>query len=452
MLVTMQVNNANAGINSALGNIWKSLGGESVSSGASHYKGQKGGHYTFGSTYFARPVKNRPIISINPPEIDFDKNCYSQGVLNFGGISFISGSELKEKLQGIMQQAGMMFVYLGITAISPIISETLQEVYSKLQELGGFLSNECQAAKQIVGFAGDMLSRHSSAAQGIMSKLKLGGENTDLSKIYKTYPAGKKEALKEAAEKDERLIIEDVNIAWKALEKLKARSANDKSDKEIKEFMMTLSGTVIIKSKGDNPPQPQYISSRVTSPDILRALLKGGSNMKSLQCDDAAKCLNVTDVDKLIEKENSFEQKIKDHFNKFKEALIKDEELKPENQKFLEISGLPVYKLYDVLYQYTKAHPEYEEGIIVEVVAWNILYNYLADILKEVSEATNNLQLSASDELKDFKRSIINTQKLLADFEMKDLQRYQTQLFLVNRSESFEKMMADQTAQIFNLN
>lgn len=437
-----------------LGNIWTSLGGQSVSNAPNYYKGQKAGHYTMGSMYFARPKKNRPLVSVTYPEFDFDNSCYSQGVLNFGGASFISGEELKNKLNSIAQQSGMMFAYLGLSSISPVFSEALQEVYSKLQELGGFLADECQAAKQIVSFAGDKLSQHSEKAKDIFTKMRLNkGENNDLSNLYKQFPSGKSEALKEAAEKDETLIIEDVNLAWKALSKLKI------TNNEIKEFMMTVSGTIIIKAPENDtrPPKFQYISSKVTSPSLLDALLKGKQSIKIISCydhnnhPDHNKCLIVSEKNKFLEEKDSFEKKVLDFFDLIKEALVEDKELRDDAKHFLANAGIPAYAIYEKLYQYTSGNPEYEQGVLVEIVAWNILYNYLHDMLSEVNEAANNLQISASSELKEFKESLRSAQKLLAEHEMKDLSRYKLQLFMVKRAESMEDSMASDIAQVLNM-
>lgn len=436
------------GINGEMSKIWTSLGGESVTNGANYYKGQKAGHYTMGSMYFARQKKNRPLVSVNYPEIDFDQSCYAQGVLNFGGASFISGEELKNKMTGIVQQAGMMFVYLGLSSISPIIGETLQEVYSKLQELGGFLADECQAAKQIVGFAGDTMAQHSEKAKDIFAKVHLTkGKDKDLSSAYKQFPSGKSDALKEAAEKDEKFIIEDVNLAWKAIDKLKI------TNNEIKELMMTISGTIIITAPASDQGSPnfQYISSNVTNPGLLEALLKGKQNLKIISCSDKAKCLKVTEQDRMISEDQSFEKKVLDFFDKIKLALEEDVELKQEEQNFLANAGIPAYAIYEKLYQYTSGNPEYEQGVLAEIVAWNILYNYLQDMLGEVNEAANNLQISVPKELKEFKESIRSAQKLLADHEMKDLSRYKLQLFMVKRAESMEDSMANDIAQILNM-
>ena len=451
LLISVGSTNALAGIDDELKNVWTSLGGQSVSNSAGYYQGQKAGHYSMGSMYFSRPKKNRPLISVNYPEIDFDKSCYSQGVLNFGGILFISGSELKDKMKSIAQQSGLMLAYLGLSSISPIVGETLQEVYSKLQELGGFLSDECQAAKQIVGFAGDMMTQHSEKAKDIYSKMHLSkGSKNDLSSSYKEFPKGKNSLLDEASAKDERLTIENVNLAWKALDKLKINSTNNN---ELKELMMTISGTIIITANQKNGmPDYQYISSKVTNPSLLEALIKGDRSMKIISCgNEYNKCLKTIEKDKMISKGEGFEEKVLGFLSKIRTALEEDTELGVTEQHFLANSGIPAYAIYEKLYQYTNGNPEYEQGLLVELISWNILYNYLTEMLKEVNEAANNLQIAANTELKEFKESIKSAQKLLTEYEMTDLSRYKLQLQMIKRAEGMEDMMANEISQLLSM-
>jgi conjugative transfer pilus assembly protein TraH len=440
-----------AGAYKDFGALWNKSGGSSATTSPQYYKGQKAGHYTMGSMYFAREKKNRPLMSVRFPEFEFDKSCYAQGVLNFGGVSFISGEELMNKLQTIVTQAGMMYVYQGISSISPVIGETLQEVYSKLQEVGGFLSDECQAARTVNGIIGDAFTQHSSIAQNIATRFGQNtGDKKDLSSSYKDYPKGKKEALEKASSIDDSLLLEDINLAWKALEKLGSQ------DKDLKEFMMSVSGTIIIHAAEDNKqPEFQYISSNITSPNLLKALLKGGDDLPIIKCiNDNSKCLQVESASRNIEKKDSFEYKVSEYFVKFKDAIENDEDISERNSdvhSFLSSSGLPVYKIYDVLYQYTNSNPQYEQGVFVEIVAWNILYNYLSDTLKQVTEAANNLKIAAAPQLQEFKSSLIRTQKMLTDLEMKDISRYKMQLFLINRAEHFEKVMADEVSKIYSM-
>jgi conjugative transfer pilus assembly protein TraH len=449
LLASIISNNSYAGgVQESIASVWQSMGGESVSNSPRFYQGQKGGHLSLGSMYLGKQKKNRPLISVNYPEIDLSASCYNQGVLNFGGISFISADELKNKLTSIASQAGMMFAYMGLSSVSPVISETLQEVYSKLQELGGFLADECQVAKQIVSFAGDKMSQHSEKAKDIATNNRLNkGKDDDLSAAYKNFPNGKNEALKEKADKDERYILEDINLAWKAMEKLKIK------DKRLKEKMMTISGTIIIKAAKSDKDQPifQYISSKVTNADVLETLLKGGSSMVLLTCAEEIKCLDTSETEEKIGEKEAFQYHVSQLFTKIKEALVEDKELEGQEQTLLAKTGMPSYAIYDLLYQFTNGNPEYEEGIFIEMVAWNLLYNYLSDILKEVNEAASNLQIAASDELKEFRASLKAAQEMLGNHEMKDLSRYKLQLFMVKRAEHMEEIMAGEMSQLIGM-
>src|SRR5690606_37134957 len=83
-----------AGAYQNFGKAWSESGGVASTTSPQYYKGQKAGHYSMGSMYFARVNKNRTIMSVRFPEINLDKSFYAEGVLDFGGISFISGKEL----------------------------------------------------------------------------------------------------------------------------------------------------------------------------------------------------------------------------------------------------------------------------------------------------------------------------------------------------------------------
>jgi len=95
------ISNTQAGVLGETEKLWSKLGGKSVSTGASVYQGQKAGHVSLGSLYLGNQKKNRNLINVNFPEIDFNHPCFKSSVVNFGGLSIISGEELKNKMQSI---------------------------------------------------------------------------------------------------------------------------------------------------------------------------------------------------------------------------------------------------------------------------------------------------------------------------------------------------------------
>ena len=66
-------------------------------------------------------------------------------------------------------------------------------------------------------------------------------------------------------------------------------------------------------------------------------------------------------------------------------------------------------------------------------------------------KAANNLQIAANTELKEFKDSIKNAQKLLTEYEMSDLSRYKLQLQMIKRAEGMEDSMANDISQLFSM-
>ncbi|MEM9887852.1 MAG: conjugal transfer protein TraH [Bacteroidota bacterium] len=178
-------------------------------------------------------------------------------------------------------------------------------------------------------------------------------------------------------------------------------------------------------------------------------MLKGGSSIKVLKCDETKKCLNPTEHDKTIEVENSFESKVDAYFQKFEKALKDDEELEDSGQNFLAKSGIPAYRIYDGLCQYTAGDPRFVKGQLVKHVAWNILYNYLSDMLREVTDATNNLKI-ASTQLKDFKKSLRNAKMSLSKLEQNNLSREKVVMTLIKNAKLLEESMAKDTSNIFS--
>ena len=446
-----------AGPGKQMEKLWKSLGAESATNATGFYTGQHSGSFSAGSMYWARPKKNRPLVTVNMPNFEFDTKCFNSGVASFGGFDFISGPELKQKLTGMVQQAGMMFVYLGISSVSPVLSETLQEVYSKLQELGGLLADECTATKQIMAMAGDSLAQKGAISQDMYTKLqtKLGLKG-GLSKVYQDFPKGSGKALDEIADstKNEKGVskyqLVDINIAWDALRNF----SNESTD--VKEMLMTLSGTIIIKKNpkdADGMPDIRYISSTVTDAAMVNAMLKGDGSFRKLFCKKGEeKCIQIQNKDEYISRDDSLIQKVINEFVEYKGSIEEDRDIKQNSQVLLAKTGMPLYKMYETMYKYTNGNPDPQMSLISEIAATKILTNYLSDSLSQMTEAANNLQIAATEELKAFKDSLYKSQQIVNQYELENAANYKTQLAIIERGERIESHINKTTSNTAKLN
>ena len=442
----LQSNEARADVYKGASSLWNSLGGKSVSTGADIYRTQSGGHVTLGSVYLTNTQKHRPIISVNHPEISLKSPCVGSSVINLGGLSHISGEELKNKAQTIIQSAGLGFVYLGLSSVSPVLSETLQEVFSKIQEMGGFLNDECNTGMAIANFAKDKVAEHFSGKQRqiVDHEMSSKGDKTDLSSVYKKMPKGSGEKIEEIAKKNPEKRLVNVNLAWDSLKKLG-------TDTKTKNLMMTLSGTIIIhenKNNKDGEPVIQYIAPKIVNPELLEALLKGSKDIKILGCSDNEKCLKVKEDSEKLGAEDGFEYRVAQYFKKFGNALEEDKDLDSETQNFLAKSSMPVFMMYDGLWLKTDGHPEVEAGILIEITAWNILYHYLTDLINESIDAANNYTIGAITELSQYKESLLKTREMLNNHQLRDNNRHKLQVMLVSRSEHMNKVMNEETTKL----
>lgn len=78
--------------------------------------------------------------------------------------------------------------------------------------------------------------------------------------------------------------MKNINIMWNALSKNRLFDGN----KELKEFIMTLTGTLIFGENSEITPLP----ARTTDRDLIRAMMEGGT-AKIYHCNDSDKCLKV---------------------------------------------------------------------------------------------------------------------------------------------------------------
>ncbi len=72
-----------------------------------------------------------------------------------------------------------------------------------------------------------------------------------------------------ASDKDKERVTKNINIMWNALSKNRMFDGN----KELKEFVMTLTGSLVFGPNGEITP----LSARTTDRSIIRAMMEGGT-------------------------------------------------------------------------------------------------------------------------------------------------------------------------------
>ncbi|HAP0145951.1 TPA: conjugal transfer protein TraH, partial [Escherichia coli] len=192
-----------------------------------------------------------------------------------------------------------------------------------------------------------------------------------------------------AGEKDKERVLKNQNIMWEALKKNKMFDGN----KELKEFIMTLTGTLIFGEDSEITPLPAHTTDR----DILRAIMEGGT-ARVYHCNDSDKCLKVVaDSPVTISRDNALKSQITKLLTSIQNKAVSDTPLDDREKGFISSTTIPVFKyLVDpqmlgisnsVVYQLT------------DYIGYDIMLQYIQELLQQARAmiATGNYPQAVMD-------------------------------------------------------
>jgi conjugative transfer pilus assembly protein TraH len=263
---------AYSGIPEDMDDFFKSSGMQTNLSGPGAYQGQTAGLYTGGQLYARNQVKMIYPANIELPA--FSAGC--GGIDAFtGAFSFISGKELVNSMESIASSAASYAFLLGMETFSPQMSGVQKHLSNIANAVNRANINSCEAASSLVGGMWpktEVAQNHICTAAG-----SNGGPLSDWASAKQACASGKMTSTLsgKSGEKYKDMIVVNKNLAWETIKKNNYFGAQDT---ELKELMMSISGTVIIKNGGkdDSPNTITYKHSIVKDMSFIKALLYGG--------------------------------------------------------------------------------------------------------------------------------------------------------------------------------
>ena len=238
---------------------------------------------------------------------------------------------------------------------------------------------------------------------------------------------------------DERIV--DINYAWNAVSKLGV-------DKEMKEFLQTITGTIIVQNSGsDNTGSVVKIyPSLATDTTTIKALLYGGS-MKRYVCDESIKCLNVNDGGSVtIPQTIAFHNKVNDVIKSISsKMMVRNQELSQEENDIVSTTTLPIIA---ILRTYQKYYAGEIDSMISdslsEIVAHDLLTQYMENFLKQVKTISKQNTMQVDDsKLKQFQDGIETAMDSLRVLEYKYQKKREVLLREQRNAETVEKFAGE---------
>ncbi len=421
-ILIINCSSAYANLENDMQSFFDKIGAQANVTPGGAYKGQEGGFYTGGSVFSRTPAREIQIVNMQMPSIG--AGCNGIDVFT-GGIGFINASRLIETMKAIGANGAGYAFSLALKQMSPQIMNQIEEFMAIANGANWNNINSCQAAMSLVN-NGAALFHETGVRTCIQSHLTQGSardyiEARDKCKTQDAVNAQNKAALSDPALKDASMT--DVNIVWRAIQN-NGTLAHLHDD--LKYFLMSLTGTVIIRSD-NNGTQKQIYPSKLYKDEIF-------TNAKTFTvhaCADehrtANGCLSLVDKTITLADNKSFVGRVREILKTMEQKVEDDTPLTEAEKAFLESTALPVYKMLNVHSAFARGVSLMLPSEYAEVIAMDILYRYVDTGISDVMQAFNNNLLP---------------QKLEADF-FNMVQKARTQIKTL-RSHHLKKMVHTQ--------
>lgn len=273
------------------------------------YETQRRGGFAAGSVFIRNKVSNPQLINFEPPS--FKAGC--NGIDMFGGsFSFINKEQFINALRNIASNAMGYAFELAIKALCPNCAQTMTELRNFVNQLNQGMLNSCQMGRALLNKSGvdNMITDSMTGVRDSISRsLTNLGFSTDNNASGASGGDSAKSPTKIADEAGE-LEKQEINVVWDALGKSNAASWFNTTDQQMKEALMSVTGTIVLKKGTDAVGEvdlvPRPIESTLKLMDIINA--GAGTKIKVLSCDDDVHCLNPVTTEITISK--SLRQKV----------------------------------------------------------------------------------------------------------------------------------------------
>lgn len=424
-----------ANISGDLKNYFDQLGFSSNVTAPHAYQGQQAGYYTGGNLFVRNRVRDIQIAHMDLPT--YRSGCGGIDIYT-GGISIIKADEFVNSLQNIMNSGGSYALTLALEEASPIIANVMKYWNQAANFINQSNLNSCETAEALVG---GMWPQTRAAQQRVCQDVGTGtGMFTDWAQARQGCGFGNKvqDAMNrgKADPRYKDLVLDQGNLAWQAIQK------NDflKNDQELSFLFMSLSGTVIIKNGGRSI---EAKASNATDKRLIKALLYGG-DADVYYCLDSTEpngCLELGIKKITIDRSNAFQKRIQTVLDEMVAKIRADIKLTDQEIGLLQSTPLPIYKMLNVQVAYNKLNSPIDVGGYADIIASDILFQYLEENLTLV-KASSALLPYPEAQLNSFKQGMESALSAVREERKTAYQEVTKTTLLIEQTQFIEKLLA----------
>jgi conjugative transfer pilus assembly protein TraH len=395
------------------------------------YHDQAGGYYTGGSLYVRGRVDHTSLASLQLPSVK--AGCGGIDLFT-GGFGFVNADELKASLRNIANNSVNYAFMLAIDAVTPMIANEMHALQQWANDINRMNIQSCESAAALVGSvwpktdlakrtvcqtlgtSSNQFSDHTAARMGCGNPKEYQQIMTDL------------QAKPEFA----NVVMINTNIAWEAIKKSGLATGNT----ALAAWLQSLSGTVIWQETEESA-RYQVLPSLIADPNQIKALLYGGE-LRVYQCDESDHCLAPTEKTITVDVKDSLFALVRKTIQSLYGNVVNDTALTDAEKTLLQTTALPLLKMLSVEAAYTQGRQLMQVDLYAEVLAFDLLEQYLHDSVAWVTQLSQQL-LMREEERAAFDKGIVQAEMALSRFKASTGQSLWKTTQLVTRSQVMEK-------------
>lgn len=389
MIASMACTSVLADVNRDMNSFFNKLGFESNTSMPHVWQGQAAGYASGGSLYMRTTVKQIQLVSLALPDI----NAGCGGIDAYlGSFSFINGESFQRYVKQIMGNAAGYFFDLALQTTVPELKQAKDFLQKMASDINSTNMSSCQAAQGIVG---GLWPRTQVSQQKVCQEI--AGE----SNIFADWAASRQgctvggqygSVTDRAKDNEKDQVLKNKNLIWESLGKNRIFDGN----RELKEFAMSLTGSLIFNKEGNVMP----LTPLITNEDILRAMMNGGK-AKVYRCDNVDSCLKPTLTDVTISERNALNGQVRGLLTSIQNKAVSDSPLSIKEKGFIASTKVPLLKyLVDPQSLGVASTLLYQ---LADYISYDILMQYMNEILQQarVMLASSNYPQPAMEVLQE---------------------------------------------------
>lgn len=367
----LSVSVAQASVESDMKSFFNDMTYSSNATSAKAWQGQAARYMTGGSFYSRTGVKNIQMVSISLPSIS--SGCGGIDVY-LGAFSFINADQFIAFMKQIMANSTGYMFEIALKTTVPELAAAKDYVQKLVSDLNQFNMSSCQAAQGIVGGLASMWSESQQAVcQSISGQTNMFADWA-ASRQGCTTGGGYDKVTDKATGSEADQVLKNINLMWSAME----NSALSNSQ-ELRQFAMSVSGTVTFDGEGTMRVLPSLISNDKA---VLNAMMNGGT-ANVYVCDNANKCL-APSINKLtIAESGSLVSMTRKTLEEIQDKAISDKALTEAERKFINSTSIPI--LTWIIDQSSLSVTRSLFDQLADYIACDIYLQYMDGILKQVN-------------------------------------------------------------------